>query len=701
MATDPRTTVSFWETQRRACEQYLEPVLQKFALYAQWYSGSLDSLQQQIASALGIDPIAGAPFINLVTRTSRAEMFYRAPRYLVEPIERFGPSVFTQDLAQLETVLLNDFVEETNLFRQGRRVILDMLLAHRGIFKLGYTADIAVDYPLVNENREKAQLAARSLIEGGKSLPKPKKDDLHTVWIETIAQIIAAIEREDIVLDEENTNKLRAHINARQKILDKYSERPKETIRYEHVWVKRVNPMRFRFDPFAEDPSQRTWVGEIFVRETDEIRNDDRYDAKARSKVQATDLNAISGMELDTRYDNLTESTEQIGRTACVEIVDIKRRKVITYAIGGTEPLRIRDYVMANILPDGPYVDESFTEDPLDDVGIPQPQVYQNFQVALAVVDAVLMEIAKRSVPRQAVDPSAFSKDELNKLRKNVPGGILALDQLRQGGKVSDMIQDIPSPKIENNLLQIRALLVRAIEQYSGLGSAKLAGGDFAKTATASAIIGESVATLTEDLNSVIDNVMSRVGKKALRIIRLFYDTPKVAEIAGEVAAKAWPKFGWAPRDIVMDRGANMVPGSTKRKNIAVEQKLLTELYSILAQDPILPPNARVDLLKRLLDAVGIFGLDITGADRQAMEERLAQEQAQQAARSEQGPDPAQRTERRATSGSEPSRAAIEQGNANPGGGRVPTGASAGDNPRGGVSGVRKKAMNSIKGRGG
>ena len=693
-------TVDYWEEQRKASEEYLDPVLKKFQLYASWYAGDMESLASAIQKAYGLNAPMGSPLLNLVTRTARAEMFYRNPRYMVEPIERFGPTIFTPALSSVETILLNDFVEETNFFHEGRRVILDMLLAHRGIFKIGYSSDIGMNYPAILESRDKALKENMVWVTEFKA-PRVGKADIHTTHIEAHAQAIALAQRGDTELPPVQVERMKAHIHQHQKMLDKYSERPKENIRYEHVWCKRVSPMRFRFDPWAESPTERRWVGEIFVRDVDDVRANELYDQAARVDVGGMDINAIEGLELDSRYERLLTRGTEDNKTILVEIVDTVRRKVITYAMNSQKPLRVRDYVMADVLPDGPYVDEAFTEHPLDDCGIPQPQVYEEFQKALGVMDTILMEISKRSVPRQAIDVSALSPDELKKLRRPVPGNLIEVSGLRAGKSMKDIIQDVPLPRIDTSLMQIRQMYVRGIEQYSGLGSAKLAGGDSAKTATASAIIGESVATLTEDLNSVLDNMLSRVGKKALRMMRLMYDTPKVEEIVGQMETdNAWPTE-WSVRDIIMDRGVKMVPGSTQRKNAAVEQKLMVELYSLVSQDPAIPPAVRVELLRRVFDAAGVYGLDVAGMEQKIMEQELmAQQQAQQEQQG--GSDPAERTKRRTDGeGTEASRASLAQGVANVGAGRVATGASAGDGPKSPAGRARSKAKSNIKGRGG
>ena len=218
---------------------------------------------------------------------------------------------------------------------------------------------------------------------------------------------------------------------------------------------------------------------------------------------------------------------------------------------------------------------------------------------------------------------------------------------------------------------------LRRIEQISGLGSARLGGGDFAKTATASAIISESSGTINEDFQCVLDDWFTRIYRAVLRLMRRFYPPVLVGELVGEEALEVWPPE-WAVRDIVQDKGASVIAGSSRRRNESVEQKLMTDFYAIVAPDPMLPPNIKIELLKRLFDSYGMYGIDLGGMEEMAKVQMMQQITSGAAAKeAADGGPPAPRGSE-ATEGP----GAMAGGMANVGGGRLPTGASEGDNPR-------------------
>ena len=139
-------------------------------------------------------------------------------------------------------------------------------------------------------------------------------------------------------------------------------------------------------------------------------------------------------------------------------------------------------------------------------------------------------------------------------------------------------------------------------------------------------------------------------------------------------------------RDILMDRGVTVIPGSSRRNDSAIEAKNLQEAFMAVAPltGTLVPPELTTELLRRYMEANGVYGLDYEG---------MMQYQTQQAML--QGKDPmsggagdpeeqpgAEPGADRSSENTEPSEASRAQSAANVGGGRVQTGASRGDGPR-------------------
>lgn len=698
------STPAYWEGKVRGWYAYADDVLRDYAKYSKWYAGDMSDIANQIRRQTRSRSHVLTNLLNLVVRTSRADLFFRCPRFFVKETQAFGPSVFTPELAKLETTLLNKTAEDVNLYREGQRVIDDMLLGPFGVFKIGYSGEVAIDDDWVDTQREQAHTEDILLIQQGKK-PKVTADDYHRGHLDTHQATLAAIERGDITTTTRLKNYLIKHIAFHQDALEQYGDLPSEIIKNESVFVRRRSPLRVFFDPWAESPDERTWVGEALIRRKEDVENDPRYDAEARMQLQSVTIQEantkmMNFSEVNMRYEMLRSGYDQEEHVIIYEIVDLRNRKVITYTNGCNKPLRYVDYKLWDILPSGPYISSSFNYDPITDLGICPPSAYESHQVTASILETVATIAARRSVPQMVAVGDFFDPADLEKIRSGIPAGLHILKNLRQGMKIEDILQQLPETKISDQTFRMIARHQSMIEQLSGRGSARVGGGDSSRTATASQIVNDSVNNLSDEMGSTIDNLMSEVGKKLLRLMRRFYSPVKIAELLGEEMLDYWPEE-WAERDILNDRGVIVIPGSSTRKNDAVEKKLLMELYSVLASDPILSQDVapRIEILKRVLEANGIYDIDLEMTQKRMQmqqEQQQADEQAQQQGQGGQGgpgnapgapggaagSDPRGRVLRRATAPSEGTRAAVGQGASNPGGGRVPTGASVGDKPR-------------------
>lgn len=688
-----RESPEYWKANIGEFNKTMATHQQAFQRFSRWFAGDMTDVEKDVRRTYKLQGgVTLVNMLNLVTRQTRADMFFRSPTFLVSPVEPFGPSKMTPDLAHHETRLLNDWKEDANLFHEGRKCITDMLLSHIGVMKLGYSADVAVDYDLIESQRLLAQTENDMIVAG--RYPRVKPDDVNTVHIESHKAYLAAIERGDIQATKGVKNYLIKHIEKHEQAAEKHGgDRPTETVRNERVYARRVNPLRFYYDLWAESPSEREWVGEAFLRPMSQVVNDVRYNATARMAVQPAETSEINDARLSSQLRE--DFKPQDPMVLLYEIIDLRKKMIITFAQGASKALRTVPYAMADILPAGPYITASFAEHPLDDIGIAPPRVYEGHQLAATLLASISTQVAKRMVPKTVFAAESITPEEIEDIKKALPAGLIPLRRMRQGQSIDDIIKNLPLPTLPPELLLMEDRHRRAIEQYSGLGSARAGGGDFSRTATASAIISESSSSLSEDLVSVIDDFLSRIGRGVLRIMRRYYTPALVGELIGESAIMAWPSV-WTRRDIIHDKNAIVVPGSTKRKNTAVDQKMLIEFYGLAQSDPNIDPFVKAQLVKRICDAAGLFGLNFEGMDKNVLMQTVLNDpellmgiiqMAMQSGllptptpdKSEGGP--ATRPARRAKDGAQET-SGVQGGTANVGGGRVPTGASRGDKPR-------------------
>lgn len=700
----------FWRKQFQGWASHAVPVLDQYVRYTRWFRGEMGDVERRLSGQL---PRGARKTLvcltNLVVRQSRAELFFRAPRFYVRPPGTLNSQVFTPELAHVETLGLNHTVQTVGLYRQCRRMLLDGLLGPFMVGKVGYSADIAIDDDLIDEQRAVADAENQKFLAAGVRM-RMKEDDYDPAHIERHDQMISLAERGAIALPKKALDYLRKHRQQHQDRQDKGGGRTTEIVRNDSVFFRRRSPLNVFRDPWHDDLEDFEWVSERFLARLDDVQANKMYSAKARSELGTVSSKWTADSGLPPLPSEALMSPDQY--TLLYEVVDLVDKQVLLLGHGCKTPLLVRPYKLADIMPSGPYIFSSFMEDPLEDFGIPPPAVYEAHQIAASYIASINTTAIKRSLPKVLYDANLIRADEIEETKRGQVAALIPLRNMPPGTKAQDAFFQTPIAEVpEQNNVSL-AWNQRMCEQLSGLGSAKMAGGDHSRTATASAISSESTSNLSEDNASVVDDMLQTTGRMLVRLKRRFYSKYRMAEEVGEEALDHWPDL-WATRDIVNDRGVLLVPGSSRRSNSAVEQKMLEEAYTIVAQDPTADPAFKIEILERLFESLGIYGLDFAGA-KQRME--AAQMAAQMDGMTGQGDDqdgdegggaagaPARPS--RGPQGGPPRRSESQgtrpddalQGRSNAGGGRVPTGAGAGDKLR--LFRNKKLAAGSRRGRG-
>lgn len=617
-----RETVSFWQAQFDESRRRREIPLARFERYAGYIAGELGDVEAACRRFVGCkrEDVVSVNVMSLVARRWLASLMFRQPRPEVRPVRGFSRR-FTPECADVETRLLVDWIEDVNFFKTGRKGLLDGLLADVMVFKVGYEGDSGASWQEHELGMKEAQLEDQRYLTQAVR-PVVRKGQYHREHIEQHSRTLAEAElgtNPMVQLPEKELEYLRKHVKRHEREIA--SQRPTDEIRRGRAYCIRVAPNRFQWDPFAESVDQAEWVGECFMRPVDVVRADERYDGRTESGELVRDV--VQATEVDDQKKVYGARNQgEIPMVLLYEVIDLRRDrlKVVTWAKDGPAPLRVIDYPMADILPSGPYVVESFIEDPIADVGVPIPTYFESHQRAATILATLNQDIARRSRPVRPYDASGLDPSEVEMLRRADVAGMVPLTKIA-GKKIQDVIMDLqPAQVPAQNLLMEDRSMSRA-EQLSGFGSAPLGGGERSKTATAAVIVNESNSVSVADAQSIWDNVQTRILRRVLRIIRCFYDRQLIAELVGEdVLEPGKYPDKWTRREILNDKGATVVAGSTRGQDDNVRGSLLAELYAVLRDDPILAavPTTMIQILQRVFDSFGLYGIDLSGVKRMA-----------------------------------------------------------------------------------
>lgn len=684
-----RKSVEFWREQDREFYRYNQRSLRQFVKYARRYAGDFQEIayatRQRGDGADGeIDSPALANLVTQATRVFRSNLYFRNPRFVVRPPGGYNRQLFTPLLARIETCLLNDFAEETHLFRQMRRSLLDGILGPYMVTKITYDDDLAVDDDVVLEGRMEADIENAKFVALGVG-PRVGDNDYHPGHIEQHEKMVASMERGEVKVPDSAIRYLKKHIQKHREAIP--WSRPSETMRNQSVHARRINPLLYGYDVFNVDMENRTWVREDFLMRVEEaqerVKSDD-WLAKAVDGIKPIK----SHYQRDTAYFPRVPMQYDVATPdalfRCSEYLDLVNNNVVLIAEGGSVPLQIKPYSMSKIQLGGPYVETAFLEHPLHNTGVCMHYITEAHQEKASILSGVNTETVERSLPIQWVNGRAVGTEEIGEIQRQVAAGMVVLKHLRDGEKGEDVIGNIPPVEIPNQNAAMESYHRARVQEQFG-GQASFGGGDVSNTATASEVGTQARNLLSDDSMAQVDDHMRLVGVSFTRYSRTFYDLQKVVEIFGPDAALpgGWPAR-FAHRDIVMDRGISVVPGSSRRNDSAIESKQYQEL--ILTETPLLqagivPPDHIVELVRRAEESVGIFGMDY-----EAMMEHMLQQQAMQAmggggmGMGGDGPDSeTMGAEARMSESTEPSIASQAQGIANVGGGRTGPGATRSD----------------------
>jgi len=622
---------------------------------------------------------AYANLTNLVARQMRAELYWRNPRAEVLPLSGYNATTFTPLLARLETHLLTHTWQQTGLYRTMRKALLDGVLGPYMVVKVWFDGDVATDPALIEAARREAD-DENKLFLAGIQKPVVRPSDVAAVHIDRHEALLAAAKRGEIQMPDSAIRYMEKHI-AKHKEQAGW-QTPGETLRNQCIHIARVNPLNYFFDPFNEDVAQREWVGESYIARLEDIKGNPDYDKKA---VQAlSEVTSILRTTPSTGAGNASSASSQEVRTPdphvrIFEVVDLVSQQVIVYGENGTTPLQVRPYSMSSIQPGGPYIEASFLEDPLNNFGVSIPFIFEAHQQAMSLIHGVNVQTVLRGAPKLGYNAAFIEKDDRASMAEFVVGNLIPIKNLPEGMKPADVIFQIPPVAIPEQSIFMENSERDFIQKLTGLGSAKLGGGDSSKTATASALISESSGTLADDTAAVLDDFMRRVACHCVRLARKGYDQQRVFEICGEEALLpgGWPMDGFADRDIVMDRGVSIIPNSSRRNTSDVQTKLTLDTLAVVAPltGTVVPPEVTLELVRRLAESNGIHGIDWESAKQAMVEMAVMSAGGDPAAEQQMGapPDPG------ISEAEDPSVSGMQQASANVGGGRIATGASAGD----------------------
>lgn len=702
-AEDTRESPAFWRRMIEADAKRRERQNEQFARYARWHRGDLVDIVNPDARSGERWQGALENMTFLATEASKADQFFRWPRFVVQPSSASQHPLFSPALAACETTLLNHMMRVAGFRKKARRCLQDALLGGIGILKVTIDAEVALDEEALEAARKEAQDEIVAFLSGNAEAMRARESQIHSIHVEIKTNFLSQAERGEIQLPKTALKYIRRHIKEHNAM--KGSERPTETIRSAQVRLRRVNPLDYFYDPTVDDRDDASWKASCYLMRRSDILGNEDFDRDARLEAQV----AQDRWENRPRTHPIsTPGSYDIPEEMCkvFEVFDLVDQRRRLYVEGATRMLIEEDrYDLAFIQPSGPFHELVLIEDTMEAQGIPPPSAFEGEQAAATHLASSNVAAAIQSSGRTMYDARYVNPDDAEKVWNSRVGSLAGIKpNASPERKLADLFTEAPPAKIDEQNMAVLADLRRGIDRRSGLGTAKMGGGETQATATGAALGAEASTSISDDRASSVDEWCEGTARDVLRNARRFVPKSYVVEVCGIEAAEVWPERRGLT-DVVNDIGAKVIPGSSRRNNTAIDSKLLLDGITAFGSDPTFVGPAsqkmKIEMYRRYFEDAGISGLDWGSLEQEIAMQAMQQAMMGGAGGDEDAPEPNE--DDAATEyggggegGAPTSENDMLQGAANVGGGRVPTGASVGDK----VRLLRKQATNNVVNRG-
>lgn len=612
----PKVSIEEWDRRRDAHHKRYEDKLEDYDLFCRWYNGNFDDVWVDVTNEEGEvtrGQVSGINMTGLVARSWISHLYFNAPKAVVKEQPGFGP-----EMADVLTRVANNLIEETGLYEEGRSTLLDGFLGPVFVVKIGYSCDVTEPEDKLEEQRAYARSENQSILERVPVYVSPY--DHHQAHHEIISDFIEKlIDGTFGEVPEEVIEAAKAHQAEHEKVLKREGPKQFAEIRNQRVFIRRRSPRCMYWDFTATDLRSQRWCGETYLIPREDVESNPRYSTGSDKRFPEA---SPSSTEISKRFgEDFAAQVEEddIPKVLIHEMYDLINDEVVTYVDGAELPIRVVDYDMKGIMPNGPYEWAFFDSDPKDIVGVAQPSFWRDQQRDVNVMNTVEILVGKMSIPGLAYDGEYIDEREVQNLARSVLGRYIKLHNIPGNKTIEQVMRDIPLPNITNDFLLIKERAMEIIEKASLLGGPRLGGGDRTNTATASALLAEASSGITQKAAVVVDSFFRRVIRTALRLVKKYYTQDTIRKYVGEQAWDVWPTEGFTDSQILDDRGVDIVVGTMRRESTDVELKLMGDLFATIIRLPTFAQSPALQMVAmRLLGHMfNLYGAPVDISDIQ------------------------------------------------------------------------------------
>jgi hypothetical protein len=338
--------------------------------------------------------------------------------------------------------------------------------------------------------------------------------------------------------------------------------------------VDRVSPFDMFIDPTASDITEARWIAQRIWRTVDEVKNDQRYDARSRNKVQPSGRGP---------WDDLNPSDDafqydQDADYVCVwEYYDIANDAMCTFAHNSKDYLvkpRKIPYVFGH-----PYVMLQNYEVPEHIYPLGDVEALETLQHELNITRTQMINDRKRGRRKWLGLKQHIDTDARAGIESDDDNTVILIDGNPQLQEVLIPVPHVPvAPDFYNQseVIEGDLALVSGVSEYQ-----RGALPETRRTATEASIIADSSNARSSDKLAQIEGAIAEVAGRLVILAQMYLTTDQVARVVGADGSKIWVPFG--PDEIAGEFDFDVEGGSTQPNNESFRRQSALQLVDAMA----------------------------------------------------------------------------------------------------------------------
>lgn len=353
------------------------------------------------------------------------------------------------------------------------------------------------------------------------------------------------------------------------------------------IFVKRVNPELFGYDPVATEPNEARYLVEEIVKTRSSFDNNPHYINKDSA---STDL----PQDLEKYLKNTTEPTD-FDVIVAKEYHDQENEEILLFS-GHSEKALHRRSKNPFHFKGSHYSTLTLTKGNEDFVGIPPLSMVEDSIYAL--IDSYSMTVGHQKLfPGQVVvESDAVDADDLDSMEEACQGSIVTV---QPGSLKEKKFQRLTALHLNQEYFQMLALHREMIERVLGISDSK-AGLARKKSATESQLEDQDESIREADAMGMIKSWILDIVGKVSALVKQYYTEEDEVRILGK---KGYKFIRYTKDDIQADCDYDLSVDSMRVAR-AGKAQILINAVNVLASNPVFQAKLAEKNLDGIIDYI-------------------------------------------------------------------------------------------------